>query len=140
MVVVSRRQSGELKAHLIGGLAGIAALDELRELLLYLRASRRHGSLTVPLHAVGLLEHCVRVLAGDEHEQDHVWLVATLLQVDAHPGLDPFIAGLTELGFGVVHLVHGGHYLLNDEQCMLTDHSHCSRVWPFLQIPASNSP
>ena len=85
MVVVSRRQSGELKAHLIGGLAGIAALDELRELLLYLRASRRHGSLTVPLHAVGLLEHCVRVLlllAGDdEHEQHHLWFVATFLHV-----------------------------------------------------------
>ena len=47
----------------------------------------------VPLHVVELLEHCVRVLAGDGHEQDHLWLVASLLQVAAHPGLDPFRSG-----------------------------------------------
>ena len=62
-----------------------------------------------------------------------MWLVATLLQViSAHRELGLFVA--------VVHLVHDGdrQIVLNVErvrqQGVLA--AHCSRVWPFLQIPA----
>ena len=95
---------GQAEGLVHGALRRVEVVERLEEV----------GSL-VPRHVGGLVDHVVALPAGDGDERDLLGLVADLLQVARHLGLDLVVAGLAVLDGFVVHLVDGHDHLLDAE-------------------------
>jgi len=101
LVHILERQTQSLVDRALGGVDQVKSLEE-------------EGSL-VPRHVGGSVDHVVASPSGDRDEGDLHWLVADLLQVDGHLGLDLGVTRFSVLDGGVVHLVDADDHLLDTE-------------------------